>query len=634
LNRRIILWSGLTAAVLGLALLSSCDYAAPDPELATGGRVRQGYLPSSTRSTSPASIADTYSTGPRAQEERTAILESSITLIKGAALQPGGDNFRLAVQKLNHYFEGTKPTEYQLGSAAREYLRTQLPPTELKELENRTWSLRDARHLEDCMMYYGIATRVARTGEELARVRRVFDWAMRQVQLVPAGSLRAERLGQAYARPYDVLLRGMATEAEGFWAERTWLFMALCRQLGIDTGLITYTKSNSLELLVPRYGSNIEIEATLMGVKKPPKPPIIWICAALIDDQAYLFDARLGLEIPGPDGEGVATLEQALTDPNILDRMNLLGETPYGTSRASLLASPTKIGILIDSSPGYFSPKMRLLQGELAGKNRTILYKDAAEQRDHFIQVLGPRSGGVGFWGLPYQVLDRLFKDPQFVRSIQASLFLFGREFPLVYPRVKQLRGELDEAIPEYVNLRFKDNATLVTDKKTLIPKEVQDALDIYATYYLGLAHLDRNYGDQGEYEKNLKNAALMFETTLGLLPEPGPNQPYYNMFRWGANANLGRIYEAKKDYRRAIAHYTQRDPTTQYVGNQVRARELVWRDPMAAPPDRLPAAPAPKPFVPRPAMTNTAAPKTAPATNPSRRNQLPAVPTPVRGDR
>ena len=43
----------------------------------------------------------------------------------------------------------------------------------------------------------------------------------------------------------------MATEAEGFWAERAWLFMALCRQLGIDTGLITYSKSNTLEPLVP-----------------------------------------------------------------------------------------------------------------------------------------------------------------------------------------------------------------------------------------------------------------------------------------------------------------------------------------------------------------------------------------------
>ena len=172
-------------------------------------------------------------------------------------------------------------------------------------------------------------------------------------------------------------------------------------------------------------------------------------------------------------------------------------------------------------------------------------------------------------------------------------MFLFNREFPLVYARVKQLRGELDEAIPEYVKLRGIENAPLVTDKKKTIPKEVQDALDIYATYYLGLAHLDKNYDDQAEYDKNLYNAEQMFTMTLKLLPEPGPNQPYYNMFRWGANANLGRIYEAKKDYPRAIAHYSQRDPTYQFVGNQIRARDLALRDPIAGAPC---APPRPRP--------------------------------------
>ena len=353
---RVILWAGQTAAILGLAVLTGCDYAAPDPSLATSGTSRPGYLPSTgSKSSLPGSTAgNRYAPGPRTQEERTAILESSITLIKGAALQPGGDNFRLAVQKLNHYFEGTKPAEYQLGSTAREYLRTQLPPTELKELQNPSWLLRDARHLEDCMMYKEIATRVARTGEELAQVRRLFDWVVRQTQLVPAGSLRAERLGQAYARPYDVLLRGMATEAEGFWAERAWLFMALCRQLGIDTGLITYTKSTSLEIVVPRYGSLFDVEANLAGVKVPPKPPVIWICTALIDDKAYLFDARLGLEIPGPDGDGVATLEQALSDPSILERMNLPGQSAYGTSLDPPSGQPEQNRHLDRLEPGLF----------------------------------------------------------------------------------------------------------------------------------------------------------------------------------------------------------------------------------------------------------------------------------------
>ena len=55
--------------------------------------------------------------------------------------------------------------------------------------------------------------------------------------------------------------------------------------------------------------------------------------------------------------------------------------------------------------------------------------------------------------------------------------------------------------------------------------------------------------------------------------PQPGETQPYYNMFRWGANANLARIHEARKDDAAAIDYYTRYDPTSQHAGNLLRAR-------------------------------------------------------------
>jgi hypothetical protein len=608
LKPRTVFFGRPAAVALGLIAvvkMVGCDYSAPSgqPQVVLG-RVKPGAVPVSSRG--KAAATSLAPVGPaRASEERTAILESSITLIKRAALSPGGDNFRLAVQKLNHYFEGTSPSEYVLDNPSREFLKTRFPVAELRELESKTWTpFRDTRHIEDCMMYYGIAMRVAGTGDDLARVRRVFDWVVRQVQLVPPGSLSLATLGQAYARPYDILLRGMATESEGFWAERSWLFMVLCRQLGIDSGLIAYSKSNTLIPTFPRYGSYVETESTLRGARKLPNPPIIWVCTAVIDGKAYLFDARLGLEIPGPDGEGVATLNDAMSDPAVLERMNLPGMTPYGTSQASLVGSPSKISILIDSSPGYFSPKMKLLQSELYGKNRTILYRSPAEQRDNFAKALGNRLGDVELWALPMQVEQRLFTDPNFVKSIQASLVFFRPEWPLLYARIKHLRGDLDASIEEYVKLRFAENAPQVLDKKQTIPKEVQDALDIYATYYLGLAQLEKN---------KLDEASLMFERVLAMLPAYGPGQPYYNMFRWGAHTNLGRIFESRKDYRSAIAHYSAVDPTTQFVGNQIRARDLVWKDPMAERPDPLPPAPEPQPRVVAPAAGAARAPGNPP---------------------
>ena len=122
----------------------------------------------------------------------------------------------------------------------------------LRDMENPEWTKRDARHLEDCMMYYGIASRIGGTGDDLSRARRVFDWAMQQLQLVPAGSLGSRQYRQAMARPYDLLLRGMGTEADGFWAERAWLFIVLCRQLGLDAGLITYYQGQRARALGAR----------------------------------------------------------------------------------------------------------------------------------------------------------------------------------------------------------------------------------------------------------------------------------------------------------------------------------------------------------------------------------------------
>ncbi len=435
----------------------SCDYSSPpttsqldvppDNSLARFDPVRQNNRPEGANA------------AKRSSEDRLAILNSAMTQIQRACLQPGGEDFKLAVQRLNQYFDGTSPSEYQLESAAREYLKTQMPASVLDELTDRNWILRDTRHIEDCMMYYPIANRIAGNGDNLSRVRRVFAWVVAQAQLVPPGALAFGGLTQAYARPYDVLLRGMATESQGVWAERAWLFIALCRQLEIDAGLITYTHSSTLEPPVPRYGVNLELEASLYGLRRGGKSPIVWVCAVLIDDKAYLFDARVGLEIPGPGGVGVATLDQAMSDPAILERMNLPGQSPYGTSRASLLGSPTKIGILLESTLGYFSPKMKMLQNELAGEYRTILYRDPAEQREHFAQVLGEHAGEIKLWNLPLEVERRLFTDAQFVASIQQSLSYFRREFPLIFARVKQLRGDLDGAINDYVTLRFRKRA-------------------------------------------------------------------------------------------------------------------------------------------------------------------------------
>jgi hypothetical protein len=460
----------------------------------------------------------------------------------------------------------------------RDYILSHgLSPNLVKGLELNTFGQPDTRHVEDCMMYYGIANRIAGTGDDLTRVSRVFDWMVRQVQLVPAGSLGSGQIGQAQARPYDVLLRGLATEADGGWSERGWLFMSLCRQLGIDVGILTYAPPGTEKTLA---------EGTGKAAKAPDTPqPSSWICAALLDGKLYLFDPRLGMAVPGPGGKGVATLDDALEDPEVLGRLDLPGQATYRPSHALLKRS--EIGILIDSSPGYMAPRMLRLQESLSGKNRTILYRDPLDQRDKFARALGKQGGGVKLWPLPLMVQTLIFTDPDFVKATLDSLFLFKPEFPLLYARVKQLRGELSEATEDYMSFRLRDDL-LDVNKKNRIPAEIRQALDMYATYFLALNHLEQGNRDL---------AARFFDLTLRLLPAPGPRQPYYHMFRWGAQANLALLCEEQGDLPRAIALYSEGDPTMQHQGSLIRARDLVWRDPTATPPLPLPPPPtAPAP--------------------------------------
>ena len=514
---------------------------------------------------------------PIPESDRQAILDNVIKLIQTAPLKPGGDNFAIATQNLNQYFCDTDSERFAFGPETRAFLVEQMPvalaklppnvvgiPALIGKLENRSFGMPDARHIEDCMLYHTVATRVGGVGDDLARVRRVFRWIIEQIELVPPGTLAGPGLWHAEARPYDVLMRGMATEAGGFWAERGWLFMVLCRQLGVDVGLLTHTPPGA-------------------------KEPVIWISAALIEGKLYLFDARLGMEIPGPGGVGVATLDDAVRDPSVLARLDLPGQSSYDTNRDSLLGSTSKIGVLFDSSPHYSAPRMALLQENLAGRNRTILYCDPVGERDRFLRALGGLAGTVTLWGLPAQVEFLLFHNPRFVDATAQSLVLFDpRRFPLVYARIKHLQGELPEAIQEYVSFRFAENATTV-DRLQRIPAEIQEGLDIHSTYFLGLCNLEQGNADQAEF---------FFKETLRLLPEFGRGQPYYTMFRWGAQANLGRLCEAKGDGARAIAYYTQSDPTPQRHGNLVRARELLWPDPTGDLPPQLPPAPIPVPHL------------------------------------
>ena len=541
----------LGALCLGLAVAAALSGCGENEDL----------RPSSESLTLDRGLGSTPKPGPTSDygggggdpETKRAILENVVRLIESAALAPTApgspSNFSMAASNLNYYFEGTPDPEFAMDPAARDYLLPRLKEGGIQSLEDRRFTDRDARHIEDCLLYRSIAARVAGEGDDLTRVRRIFDWVVSQVQLVPLGSLVPPGYPQAQARPYDVLIRGLASElADGDWAERSWVFMALCRQLNVDTGLIV--------------------------LKRPGTDQFVrWICVVLVDGKPYLFDLRVGLAIPGPGGRGVATLDDAATDPEVLDRLDLPGHSAYGVTAADLAG---KVRILVDSGSGIYSPRMRELQEKLAAKNRMILFRDPAAQRDAFRSALGSRLDAVELWPVPLMVETRLFKDPAFVEASLYPLQLFNpqRFAHLLRARLAQLRGRIDGeggAIQTYVSFRMAEGL-IAADGRTPLPAGIRRSLDLYATQFLALCHLDRGRPEQ---------ARFLFEQTLTLLDRPGHgllDPPV----RWGAQANLGRLAEDRGDSPAALDYDTRDDPTGQHHGNLLRARDLIWRDPMA----------------------------------------------------
>jgi hypothetical protein len=370
----------------------------------------------------------------------------------------------------------------------------------------------------------------------------------------------------------------MATENEGDgWSERSWLFLSLCRQLGLDAGLIAYQPAHRGPTLAHKN------QGGLLGAGLPAledeKTPAIFACGVLIDGRVYLFDARIGLPIPGPGGHGVATLDEAIADPAILAGLDL-PESSYPTRAADLAGG---VRILLESSLGGLAPRMKLLQKDLAAENRMVLYRDPREQEAAFKKALGPRCKSVDIWALPIQVEYRLFHDGQFTQATLFPLRVFDPRFPLLPARMDQLRGDLQAAIQQFVSLRFGEG-TLDRDGKTLIPPDLQRVLDHFATHFLALGQLEKGDAAQAEF---------LFGEDLKLLPAPHPSRPYYFMFRWGALTNLGRLAEARGRPALAIRYYSEFQPTGQDHGNQLRARALIWRDPFVPPPGPVPPPPA-----------------------------------------
>jgi hypothetical protein len=312
---------------------------------------------------------------------------------------------------------------------------------ELEEVGSANFRLLDAYYLESCFLLREISRSMPLEGlTPLERAEFCFRWVMRQVVL--------EEVRDEMLPPQYVLKRG-----EGSSRERAFVWFALLQQLDLDVCVIA----------VPDQSGG-------------PRP---WLAGVLIPSgdktDIYLFDARLGLPLAGPKGQGIATLTQLKADPHLLDHFKTgVDGLGYDVDAGQLAGS--EIWLIVPLSA--LSARMRFLQeGVLedfdritlavrlpelmekceslkAGPVRVWRSGPAVQTPTNALRLfLPPEEGGTDASKSGLEKLNRLqsFEVQRTPRAVFLQAFLEDKSLPLEVPSAaNQIQGIVQQVWQKY----------------------------------------------------------------------------------------------------------------------------------------------------------------------------------------
>ncbi len=231
----------------------------------------------------------------------------------------------------------------------------------------------------------------AKSARSLTTCLALFDWTVRNIQLEElrpypkqsiAGPLSPQESDAAMADwppamrgvpgpgydkfPWHVLLYG-----RGDAYQRARIFLLLARQLRIDV--------------------------VMLGIDRKTGRAEEWLPAVLLDKQLYLFDTELGLPIPGPGGRGIATLAQAIADPQLLESLDIGDKYRYRVRPADL----DKVVVLLDASAEYLAQRMRLVEQNLSAADQLVLSVSTSDLTQELEGCQGVTD--VRLWAVPLE---------------------------------------------------------------------------------------------------------------------------------------------------------------------------------------------------------------------------------------
>lgn len=423
---------------------------------------------------------------------------------------------------LNHWQRVTKPeVRWQPDPAIATLPKEFQDLSEVKRISATDYDDADMRFLMESAWLRDISRTAGEGAGDLAIASNLFDWTIKNLQIeaesVEQGAIKNQSLS-------EILLLGRATAIE-----RAWVFILLCRQQKLD----------AVMLAIPEGGDTSKLRP--------------WLAAVRVKDELYLFDPRLGLPIPGPDGKGVATLSQVAADDTLLRALDLDATHPYPVKSSDVQS----VVALVEGSPGYLSRGMKPIESRLAGKESMVLTAAPTKLIDELKTL--KHVGDAQLWLMPYEVLKarRERKEADY-RGALREIVMFLNNTPVYQARVRQFKGDYRGAKKLYLESRRSQaeiDVTPINDEGKKLLNEVKQS----ATYWLGVIAMDL---------KDYPVAIDYFRERVLIASPNGPWTP-------GARYNLGRTYEAMGEVEKAIAQY-QLDTSPQSEGNKLRARWLL----------------------------------------------------------
>ena len=367
---------------------------------------------------------------------------------------------------------------------------------------------------------------VARTAEgeqidELVRASKLFDWIVRNIQLDAKESPATQ-----FARtPGQTLLLG-----HGDARDRAWLFVAMARQAYLDVVVLGFAN--------PADSQDVKF----------------WLPALLLEDQLYLFDTRLGLAVPGPDGQPVATLEQVVVDAGLLRQLDLDESHPYPVTADDL----SHVVALVEASPPYLARRMEIFENNLAGARKLVLTVQADELLERLRAL--PHVADARLWSLPF---ESIVQQSNFTREQQQTLLYELQPFqmPALWNgRLHHLKGLYvgDNSANHFYQAARPPDEEIETQVPDMQGQMLIKSAKRNASFWLGLVAFER-----GRYQPAIEHFT---KRTL----EASPGGPWTH----GARYNIARAHEASGNVEEAI-RILETDNSPQRHGNRLRARLL-----------------------------------------------------------